>query len=207
SLAAERACNAFLILSAEHEFSPSTFAARIVASTRSDFHSAVIAGLCAVKGVWHGGPGRQVLDILDAVGEAQAASAIVSVVLDQYERMPGFWHRVYRTSDPRAELLTEYCRELSAETNHAKMEDVAAAIEAAVWEKQQILPCLDWPAARLLHYLGLDGDLLVSTFAISRMVGWAAHFIEQHESPHLIRPRATYVGVPRRSYQSIEERG
>jgi 2-methylcitrate synthase len=204
---AERACNAFLILSAEHEFSPSTYVARIVASTRSDFHSAIIAGLCAIKGVWHGGPGRQIIDILQAVGRPESAASIVRAVLQQYERLPGFWHRVYRTSDPRAELLTPFCRELTEEHIRPNLEDVAAAIEAAVWDEQHILPSLDWPAARLLHYLGLDADLFVPLFTISRMVGWAAHYIEQQQSPQTIRPRGTYAGPPGREFESLDERG
>jgi len=204
---AERACNAFLILSAEHEFAPSTFAARIVASTRSDFHSAVIAGLCAIKGIWHGGPGRQIIDILEAVGKPEAAPSIVHAVLQQYERLPGFWHRVYRTSDPRAEMLTPFCRELTVESCRPTLEQVAEAIEAAVWEEQQILPSLDWPAARLLHYLGLDADLFVPLFVISRMVGWAAHYIEQQQSPQPIRPRGTYAGPLGREFESLDERG
>lgn len=204
---AERACNAFLILSAEHEFAPSTYVARIVASTRSDFHSAIIAALCTIKGVWHGGPGRQVIDILEAVGTPDAAPAIVQAVLRQYERLPGFWHRVYRTSDPRAELLSSYCRDLAEETGHQNLEEVSAAIESAVWDEQQILPSLDWPAARLLHYLGLDADLFVPLFVISRMVGWAAHFMEQHHSPQPIRPRGNYAGQLSREFESLDERG
>ncbi|MEK6260232.1 MAG: citrate/2-methylcitrate synthase [Planctomycetota bacterium] len=203
----ERACNAFLILSAEHEFAPSTYVARIVASTRSDFHSAIIAGLCAIKGIWHGGPGRQIIDILEAVGQPEAAPAIVRAVLQQYERLPGFWHRVYRTSDPRAELLTPFCRELTEAHNRPDLEEVAAAIEGAVWDEQQILPSLDWPAARLLHYLGLDADLFVPLFTISRMVGWAAHYIEQLHSPQPIRPRGTYAGPPGREFEAPDERG
>ena len=204
---AERALDAFLMLSAEHELTPSTFVARIVASTRADFLSAVIAGVCAIKGVWHGSPGRQVIDILEAVEIPGAAPSIVEAVLKQYERMPGFWHRVYRTSDPRSEILRPYCREIAAEVGMLPMEDVASAIEAAVWDEQQILPSFDWPAARLLHYLGLDSDLYVPLFAISRSVGWAAHFIEQQTTPQPLRPRATYVGPVSRTYQPLSERG
>jgi citrate synthase len=204
---AERALEAFLILSAEHELTPSTYVARIVASTRSDFLSAVIAGICAIKGIWHGGPGRQVIDILEAVEIPGAAPSIVEAVLKQYERMPGFWHRVYRTSDPRSEILRPYCRDVAAEVGMLPMEDVATAIEAAVWDEQQILPSFDWPAARLLHYLGLDSDLYVPLFVISRSVGWAAHFIEQQQLPQPIRPRATYVGSAQRSFQPLSERG
>jgi len=204
---AERALDAFLMLSAEHEFTPSTYVSRVVASTRSDFLSATIAGICAIKGVWHGGPGRQAIDILEAVEVPGAAHSIVQAVLKQYERLPGFWHRVYRTSDPRSELLRPYCRELAAEVRMLRMEDVAAAIEAAVWDEQQILPSFDWPAARLLHYLGLDADLFVPLFVVSRCVGWAAHFIEQQQSPQPIRPRGTYVGPAKRVFLPLTERG
>ncbi len=204
---ADRALDALLILTAEHEFAPSTCAVRVIASTRADFYSAVIGGMCAIKGVWHGGPGRQIIDILEAVGRPEAARAIVRAVLEQYERIPGFWHRVYRTSDPRAELLTPFCRKVADEFGRSGLEQVSSAVEAAVWDEQQILPSLDWPAARLLHYLDLDADLFVPIFAISRMVSWAAHYIEQQQSTHPIRPRGTYSGPADRSFEALEERG
>ncbi len=204
---AERALDAFLILGAEHELAPSTYVARIVASTRSDFLSAVIAGICTIKGIWHGGPGRQAIDILEAVETPGAAPSIVRAVLKQYERLPGFWHRVYRTSDPRSELLVPFCRDVAAEVSMLSMEEVAGAIETAVWDEQQILPSFDWPSARLLHYLGLDSDLFVPLFVISRSVGWAAHFNEQQQTPQPIRPRATYVGPEPRPFQPLSERG
>jgi citrate synthase len=207
SAIAERACDALLILTAEHEFAPSTCAARVVASTRADFHSAVIAGMCAIKGAWHGGPGRQIIDVMEAVGRPESAQTIVRAVLEQYERIPGFWHRVYRKSDPRAELLAPFCRKVAEETGRLRSEDVAMAIESAVWDEQQILPSLDWPAARLLHYLGLDADLFVPIFVISRMVSWAAHYIEQQQSPQPIRPRGIYAGPPNRPFESLDERG
>ena len=203
----ERALDAFLILSAEHELTPSTYVARIVASTRSDFLSSVIAGICAMKGVWHGGPGRQAIDILEAVETPAAAQSIVRAVLKQYERMPGFWHRVYRSSDPRSELLTPLCREVAAEVGKLNMEDVSSAIESAVWDEQQFLPSFDWPAARMLHYLGIDSDLFVPLFVVSRTVGWAAHFIEQQQTPQPIRPRATYIGHAERQFLPLSERG
>lgn len=204
---AERAFDAFLILSAEHELTPSTYAARIVGSTRSDFLSAVIAGICTIKGIWHGGPGRQAIDILEAVEVPGAAASIVHAVLKQYERLPGFWHRVYQTSDPRSELLRPLCREVAAEVGMLPMEEVASAIEAAVWDEQQILPSFDWPATRLLHYLGLDSDLFVPLFVVSRAVGWAAHFIEQQQTPQPIRLRANYIGPATRQFLPLSERG
>lgn len=207
SPSSERACDALLILTAEHEFAPSTCAARVVASTRADFYSAVIAGMCAIKGAWHGGPGRQIIDILEAVEKPEAAKSIVSAVLEQYERIPGFWHRVYRTSDPRAELLAPFCRAVAEENGRNQTEQVASAIEAAVWDQQEILPSVDWPAARLLHYLDLDADLFVPIFVISRMVSWAAHYVEQQSSRQPIRPRGTYAGPPNRPFESLEERG
>ena len=204
---AERAMDAFLMLSAEHELTPSTYVARVVASTRADFLSAVIAGICAIKGVWHGGPGRQAIDILEAVESPAAAPQIVRAVLKQYERMPGFWHRVYKTSDPRSEILRPICQELAVANGFEPMEKVASAIESAVWEEQQILPSFDWPAARILHYLGLEPDLFGPLFVISRTVGWSAHFIEQQQIPQPIRRRAAYIGHPVRSFQPLSERG
>lgn len=204
---AERALDAFLVLSAEHELAPSTYVARVVSSTRSDFMSAVIAGICAIKGIWHGGPGQQAIDILEAVEIPEAALPIVQAVLKQYERLPGFWHRVYATSDPRAELLRTYCQGLAPEIGKTTMEEVAAAVENAVWLEQQILPSFDWSAARLLHYLGFESDLFNPLFVVSRVVGWAAHFNEQQNTPHPIRPRANYVGPATRPFRPLTERG
>jgi citrate synthase len=204
---AERALDAFLVVSAEHELAPSTYVARVVSSTRSDYLSAVIAGICAMKGMWHGGPGQQVIDILEAIETPAAALPIVQAVLKQYEHLPGFWHRVYRTSDPRAELLRPFFQNLAGEVGKSAMEEVSAAIECAVWNEQQILPSFDWPAARVLHYLGLDSDLFVPLFVIARAVGWAAHFNEQQKTPHPIRPRANYVGPAKREFRSLSERG
>ena len=204
---AEQALDTFLTLSSEHELTPSTYVARVGASTRSDFLSAVIAGICAAKGVWHGGPGRQAIDILEAVESPEAAPSIVRAVLKQYERMPGFWHRVYRTSDPRSEILRPLCRKVAAEVGKLSMEEVASAIETAVRDEQQILPSFDWPAARLLHYLGMDADLFVPLFVVGRTVGWAAHFIEQQQTPQPIRPRASYVGHAERAFVPLSERG
>ena len=207
STEAERALDVFLILSAEHELTPSTCAARLVASTRSDFLSAVIAGICTIKGVWRGGPGRQAIDMLEAVDSPQSAATIVQAVLKQYERLPGFWHRVYETSDPRSEILRPICMELAEVTGKTSLENVAAAIELAVWEEQQVFPSFDWAAARLLHFLEMDADLFGPLFVISRIVGWGAHFVEQQVTQQPIRPRATYTGPPRRSYLPLSERG
>jgi citrate synthase len=157
--------------------------------------------------MWHGGPGEQAIDILEAVEFPGAAASIVKAVLKQYERLPGFWHRVYQNSDPRAELLRPICRRLAPMVGKQVMEDVSTAIEMAVWDEQKILPSFDWPSARLLHYLGMDADLFVPLFVVGRTVGWAAHFIEQQQSPQPIRPRAKYVGVEVRPFQSLAERG
>ena len=87
------------------------------------------------------------------------------------------------------------------------MEQGAAGVESAVWDAQQLLPSLDWPAARLLHYLDLDAELFVPIFVISRLVSWAAHYIEQQQSLQPIRPRGIYIGPLNRQFESLDERG
>lgn len=204
---AERAVDVLLLLASEHEFTPSTFAVRMVASTRSDLYSAIIAGISAFKGQWHGGAGQQILQTLFAVKEAPQASTWVAQAVQKQGRIPGFWHRVYLEDDPRAAILKQHCVAVAEETGHSRWEEVAASIEAAVHQEQGVTPSVDWPAARLLFYLGLDSDQFIPMFVLSRLTGWTAHFLEQLQEPLPIRPRSRYIGPARRVFLPISERG
>jgi citrate synthase len=202
-----RALDVSLILYAEHEYNASTFTARVVTSTHSDLHSAVTAAIGALKGPLHGGANERVLEVLEEVGSAERAEAWVREALAQKRRIMGFGHRVYKDGDPRATILREWCRKLAEATGKGEMEQIADTIEAVVRAEKKLPPNLDWPSARLYHYLQLPVALYTPLFVVARVVGWSAHVIEQLADNRLIRPRANYVGLPHRAWLPIDDRG
>ncbi|MBI3467098.1 MAG: citrate synthase [Planctomycetes bacterium] len=202
----ERAMDVSLVLYAEHEFNASTFTSRVVASTLADLHSAITAAIGALKGSLHGGANERVLEVLQQVGSAARAEAWIRDALAKKVRIMGFGHRVYKTGDPRARFLKTLCGELAAETGHQDMEAMAETIERIVTTEKKLPPNLDWPSARLYHYLGLPVDLYTPLFVISRVAGWSAHVIEQHDNNRLIRPLARYTGEVNRRWRPMEER-
>jgi 2-methylcitrate synthase/citrate synthase II len=203
----ERALDVSLILYAEHEFNASTFTARVVTSTMSDIYSAVTAAIGALKGPLHGGANERVMEVLEEVGSAAAAESWVRDALAKKRRIMGFGHRVYKDGDPRAVILREYCRQLAEESGSTEMEQIADTIETHVRGEKGLPPNLDWPSARLYYYMGLPIELYTPLFVASRVVGWAAHVIEQSENNRLIRPRSNYIGPQTRTFLPLAERG
>ncbi len=195
-----------LVLYMEHEYNASTFAARVVCSTLSDLHAAITAAIGALKGPLHGGANERVMAVLGEVGTAANARAWIDAALARKERIMGFGHRVYKEGDPRAVLLKRYCAELAAASGNEDLEAMADVIESTVRSEKGLPPNLDWPSARLYHYLGLPVELYTPLF-VSRVVGWSAHVIEQLDQNRLIRPRARYVGPEPRPWVPLEERG
>jgi citrate synthase len=201
-----KAMDVSLVLYAEHEYNASTFAARVIASTLSDLHSAVTGAIGALKGPLHGGANEAVMGVLGEVGTADRAEAWIRDALANKRRIMGFGHRVYKTGDPRAAYLRTLCGELAAETGNQDMEAMAETIERIVTGEKGLPPNLDWPSARLYHYMGLDVDLYTPLFVVSRVAGWSAHVIEQLDNNRLIRPRANYTGPAPRKLVPLAKR-
>jgi citrate synthase len=201
-----KAMDVSLILYAEHEYNASTFAARVICSTLSDLHSAIVGAIGALKGALHGGANERVLEVLERVGSADKAEAWVRDALARKERIMGFGHRVYKTGDPRATYLKALCASLAEETGKQDMEAMADTIERIVREEKGLPPNLDWPSARLYHYLSLEVELFTPLFVVSRVAGWSAHVIEQLSNNRLIRPRARYIGPEPRAWKAIADR-
>ena len=203
---AVRAMEMSLVLYAEHEYNASTFTAHVVASTLSDLHSALTAAIGALKGPLHGGANERVMEVLDEIGSPDRAEAWVRDALARKVRIMGFGHRVYKDGDPRAKVLKPLCVELAAETGHQDLERLADAVERIVVEEKHLPPNLDWPSARLYHYMGLPVDLYTPLFVVSRVAGWSAHVIEQHDHNRLIRPLGRYIGPAPRAWVPLESR-
>src|SRR5262245_6565739 len=195
-----------LILYAEHEFNASTFSARCVVSTLSDLHSGITAAIGALKGPLHGGANEAAMSVLAEVGTADRAEAWVRQALAEKRRIMGFGHRVYKEGDPRAVYLKKLTAAVAAETGHQDMERMADIIETAVRTEKKLPPNVDWPCARLYHYLGLPVDLYTPIFVVARVVGWSAHVIEQLDNNRLIRPRGLYKGPALRKWKPLSQR-
>ena len=194
---AARAFDVALILHADHELNASTFAARVTAATLSDIHSAVVAGLGALKGPLHGGANAEVMKVLAAIGEDAADARVDEVIrgmLARKEKVPGFGHRVYRTEDPRATHLRRMSQQIGERVGHRRWFEMSRRIEELMQQEKQISANVDFYSASTYHLLGIPVELFTPIFAVSRMSGWTAHVLEQYANNRLIRPRAEYVG-------------
>ncbi len=208
SVTAERALDIALILHADHELNASTFAARVVAATLSDMHSAITAAIGALKGPLHGGANEAVFHILEAI-DASGADPVeyIKGMLAEKKKVPGFGHRVYHTEDPRATHLRTMSRDLGTSSGNPKWFDISHKIEEFIAADRKLNANVDFYSASTYHTLGIDIDLFTPVFAVSRVSGWAAHVIEQLNDNRLIRPRAEYQGpaYPNK-YVAIEKR-
>jgi citrate synthase len=195
-----------LVLYTEHELNASTFSARVTVSTYSDIYSGVVAAIGTLKGPLHGGANEEAMKVLERVGAPENAETWIKEALARKERIMGFGHRVYKTGDPRAAILKPYCVALAKDVNDDRWERIAEPIEKAVTREKKMMPNVDWPSARLYHYLGLPVDMYTPIFAMARVAGWAAHIVEQLDHNRLMRPRARYIGPPNRKVKAIDDR-
>ena len=192
---AERALDIALILHADHELNASTFAARVVAATLSDMHSAATAAIGALKGPLHGGANEAIFHILqDIVKSAADPVEYVRGMLAQKKKIPGFGHRVYHTEDPRATHLRKMSADLGKSSGQTNWFEMSQKIETFVKAEKKLNANVDFYSASTYNILGIDVDLFTPVFAVSRISGWAAHVIEQLDDNRLIRPRADYIG-------------
>jgi citrate synthase len=193
--AASRTFDIALILHADHEFNASTFAARVIAGTMSDMHSAITGAIGALKGPLHGGANEEVMKMLFAIGKAgEDPVEHVRNLLAQKKKVFGFGHRVYRTEDPRATHLRRMSEQLSRDSGNTKWFEMSRRIEEFVKHEKKLNANVDFYSASTYTTLGIDLDLFTPIFAVSRIAGWAAHVIEQLDDNRLIRPRAEYTG-------------
>jgi citrate synthase len=209
SATAARTLDIALILHADHELNASTFAARVIAATLSDIHSAVTGAIGALKGPLHGGANEAVMRLLYAIDKAGADPVeYVKGMLAARQKISGFGHRVYKTEDPRATHLRRMSEQLGKDSGQPKWFEMSRSIELYINSEKKLNANVDFYSASTYATLGIDIDLYTPIFAISRIAGWAAHVIEQLDDNRLIRPRADYIGPEYPSpYIAIEERG
>ena len=196
SVTATKTFDVALILHADHELNASTFAARVIAATLSDIHSAITGAIGALKGPLHGGANEAVMRMLFSIDKEGADPVdYVGKLLAQKKKISGFGHRVYHTEDPRATHLRKMSEELGESSGNAKWFKMSRAIEKYVLAEKKLNANVDFYSASTYTMLGIDLDLFTPIFAVSRISGWAAHVIEQLDDNRLIRPRAEYIGA------------
>ena len=205
---ASKALDIALILHADHELNASTFAARVIAATLADIHSAITGAIGALKGPLHGGANEATMRLLYAIDKEGADPVeYVRQMFVEKRKISGFGHRVYHTEDPRATHLRRMSEELGRAAGSTKWFDLSRKIELFVKEEKKLNANVDFYSASTYITLGIDIDLFTPIFAVSRIAGWAAHVIEQHDDNRLIRPRADYVGPEYPApYTSIAQR-
>jgi 2-methylcitrate synthase len=196
-----------LILYAEHEFNASTFAARVITGTLTDFHSAITGAIGALRGPLHGGANEAAMELIEKFSSPEEATEGVLGMLAAKEKIMGFGHRVYTTSDPRNSVNKKMSKTLSDEAGDTRLYVVSEAIEKVMWDEKKLFANADFFTASLYHFLGIPTHLFTPIFVCSRITGWAAHIMEQRADNKLIRPAADYIGPGLQTWVPIDERG
>ncbi len=201
--------NVSLILHADHTMNASTFAARVTASTESEPAAAISAAVGSLSGPLHGGANERVLVMLEEIGSVSAVAPWFEAKLARKEKIMGLGHRVYKTKDPRAPILQGLVSELFEARGSSPLYDVAIELERCAEDKlgaRGIYPNVDFYSGIVYNKLNIPTDIFTPIFAVSRISGWMAHWLEQMRDNRLFRPTQIYKGRREVSYVAIGDR-
>ena len=200
-----RALDTYWNTVSDHGLNASTFTARVIVSTGSDVISAVTGAVGALKGPLHGGAPGPALDLVFEIGRAEHAERVLRDKLDRGERLMGFGHRVYRTRDPRADILATAAEHLFERAGNRHIYDLARTVETCALRllqeykpERSLKTNVEFYTALLLHGIGFATSLFTPVFAAGRVAGWTAHCLEQIAANRLFRPQSQYVGARNR---------
>lgn len=206
---AGRIMDVCLILHAEHSINASTFGALVTAATLADPYSVVSSAVGTLSGSLHGGANERVLAMLREIGSLERVLPYVDQKIASGAKIMGVGHRVYKTKDPRATILQKLAVRLFEKLGSTPLYDIALEIERVVSERlgsRGICPNVDFYSGIVYDKMGIPTDLFTPIFAISRVAGWLAHWVEQLEDNKLFRPTQIYVGEHGLSYVPLAER-
>lgn len=211
SPAIRKVLDACLILHAEHTMNASTFSGRVTASTLANPYTVISSAVGTLTGPLHGGANEEVLDVLDEIGSVENVQSWLDRkrTADPKFKIMGFGHRVYKVKDPRATVLQELAEHVFAELSRPRAYDIAVTLEKAaapVLGPKGIYPNVDFYSGIIYNALGIPRDLFTPIFAIARVAGWLAHWLEQLVGNRIFRPEQVYVGKRNAEYVSLERR-
>ena len=202
----KRVMDVSLILYAEHEFNASTFTARVCASTLSDMHSCVTGAIGSLRGPLHGGANEAAMELIEKFSTPEEATSGLLGMLERKEKIMGFGHAIYSTSDPRNVIIKRWAEKLAAEVSDTVLYPVSCAIEKVMWDEKALFANADFFHASAYNFMGIPTKLFTPIFVCSRVSGWSAHVMEQRENNRIIRPSADYVGPEPRVLKPLAKR-
>ncbi len=202
----QRVMDVSLILYAEHEFNASTFAARVCASTLSDMFSCITGAIGTLRGPLHGGANEAAMDMIQTFKSPSDAKEKMAAMLARKEKIMGFGHAIYRTSDPRNVIIKAWSEKLATKNGDTSLYDISVACEEFMWDTKRLFCNADFFHASTYNYMGIPTKLFTPIFVCSRLTGWAAHVMEQRSNNRIIRPSADYTGAEPRTVTPISER-
>jgi 2-methylcitrate synthase len=202
----QRVMDVSLILYAEHEFNASTFTARVCASTLSDMHSCVTGAIGSLRGPLHGGANEAAMEMIEKFSSPQQAVDGIRGMLARKDKIMGFGHAIYSTSDPRNAIIKQWAEKLAKESGDKVLYPVSVAVEKTMWDEKKLFANADFFHASAYHFMGIPTKLFTPIFVCSRVSGWTAHVMEQRSNNRIIRPSADYIGPAPRPFVKLSAR-
>ncbi|MBY0523173.1 MAG: citrate synthase [Gemmataceae bacterium] len=209
SPAVRKVLDACLILHAEHTMNASTFSGRVTGSTLANPYTVISSAIGTLTGPLHGGANEEVLDMLETIGSVENARPWLEKAVAEKQKIMGMGHRVYKVKDPRATVLQELAEHVFVETSRPKDYELAVEVErvaAGLLGPKGIYPNVDFYSGIVYSALGIPRDLFTPIFAIARVAGWLAHWLEQLKNNRIFRPEQIYVGNHDVPYVPLEKR-
>jgi citrate synthase len=209
SPAVRKVLDACLILHAEHTMNASTFSARVTGSTLASPYATISSAIGTLTGPLHGGANEEVLDMLEEIGTLENVQKWVDHAITNKKKIMGFGHRVYKVKDPRATVLQELAEHVFADTGRPPMYEMAVEMEQVMAERlgpKGIYPNVDFYSGIIYQALGIPRDVFTPIFAIARVAGWLAHWLEQLQNNRIFRPEQIYVGRQDVKYVPLAQR-
>jgi citrate synthase len=209
SPAVRKVLDACLILHAEHTMNASTFSGRVTGSTLANPYTVISSAIGTLTGPLHGGANEEVLDMLEEIGAIENVKPWLEHAVANKKKIMGLGHRVYKVKDPRATVLQELAENVFAETGRPKQYELAMELErvaAGILGPKGIYPNVDYYSGIVYQALGIPRDVFTPVFAIARVAGWLAHWLEQLKHNRIFRPEQIYVGKHDVAYVPLERR-